>query len=52
MNLFQVVASVNQVKLAPLPGSERSEEGMVENFSARSKLPGTRCDRFIHGSEG
>lgn len=47
-NLFYVMQSVNQVELSPLRSGEWAEEGMVDNFHARTEFLLTPSNGLIH----
>lgn len=47
-NLFHVMQSVHEVKLAPLVDGKRAQDGMVENPGARSKAGSATAHHFIH----
>ena len=49
LNLFEVMASVDPMKLSPLPRGQGSEDGMIEQSRALTKAGFTLRDHFVHG---
>ena len=49
--LFSVMHSVEQVKLSPLPGAQRTENGMIEQRNSAAEAPFTLLDDRIHGGD-
>jgi len=48
LNLLQVVAAVNQMKLAPLTDRQRAKNGVVEHFCVRAEFALTSGEDRVH----
>jgi hypothetical protein len=51
LDLFEVMAAVDPMKLSPLSRSQGSEHGMIEHACALAKASFTSRDYFVHGED-